>query len=141
MDKHSAYVFSKLGRVRSSALRMLSESAGLHLAQPPILGLLAKEPNLTQNEIAQRLLLTQASVTMNLARMEKAGLIYKNQDDADGRKLRVNMTNLGAERFSEVNKLLEEFEDIVFKGFNNAEKEALISSLNKISDNIEKFLP
>jgi DNA-binding MarR family transcriptional regulator len=141
MYKHSASILGKLGRVRSSALRVLSESVGLHLAQPPILSLLKDEPNLTQNEIAQRLSLTQASVTMNLARMEKAGLIYKSPDEEDGRKLRINSTSLGAERFTEIEKLLEEFEGVMFQGFNETEKQALLVSLTKVIDNIENALP
>ncbi len=140
MDKHSVEIFSKLGRVRSNALRMLSESVGLHLAQPPILSLLSKESNLTQNEIAQRLSLTQASVTMNLARMEKAGLIYKSPDDRDGRKLRINATDLGAERYREIEKLLVNFENTIFKGFDETEKETILTNLIKISENIESAL-
>jgi DNA-binding MarR family transcriptional regulator len=137
MYKKSANVLGKLGKVRSSALRTLSESVGLHLAQPPILSILSDEPNLTLNEIADRLSLTQASVTMNLARMEKAGLIYKSPDDTDGRKLRINSTNLGAERFKEIEKLLADFEGIMFKGFNEDEKASLLKNLTKIIDNIE----
>jgi DNA-binding MarR family transcriptional regulator len=137
MYKKSANILGKLGKVRSSALRNLSESVGLHLAQPPILSILSEEPNLTLNEIASRLSLTQASVTMNLARMEKAGLIYKSPDDTDGRKLRINSTSLGAERFREIEKLLEDFEGVMFKGFNEDEKTALLKSLTKLIDNIE----
>jgi DNA-binding MarR family transcriptional regulator len=137
MYKKSANILGKLGKVRSSALRNLSESVGLHLAQPPILSILSEEPNLTLNEIASRLSLTQASVTMNLARMEKAGLIYKSPDDTDGRKLRINSTSLGAERFKEIEKLLEDFEGVMFKGFEEDEKNALLKGLTKLIDNIE----
>jgi DNA-binding MarR family transcriptional regulator len=69
--------------------------------------------------------------------MEKAGLIYKSPDDTDGRKLRINSTNLGAERFKEIEKLLDEFEGVMFKGFNEDEKNSLLKSLTKIIDNIE----
>jgi DNA-binding MarR family transcriptional regulator len=78
---------------------------------------------------------------MNLARMEKAGLIYKSPDEEDGRKLRINSTTLGAERFAEIEKLLEEFERVIFHGFNETEKRALLTSLTKIIDNIENSMP
>ena len=138
--RHETSVFGRFCRLRTEALGALSEKAGLHVAQPPVLSLLMFYPGMTIMEIAEKLRLAQASVTNNVSRMEKMGLVTKTQDADDGRKIRVNVTEKGQKCFEAVEASIKQFNEEMFAGFSEEEKARMLEDTKRIIHNIEKFL-
>ncbi len=135
--KSSVPVFGKFIRLWKSVLSKYVESIGLNSAQPPILGHLVMEPDLTQKELAERLNVTQASITMTVNRMEKAGLIIKTTDEKDSRKVRMKMTEKAFRLFIKVDWVLEEFDKMFFNGFTEEEKNLFLDLIRKGGLNLE----
>ncbi len=71
--------------------------SGISLAQHDVLANVVHSPGLTQQEIADRLLVARSNVSMLLSSMEKAGLLTRVRDRDDARMRRVFATPRGRE--------------------------------------------
>ena len=83
-----ARVFQKIDRATASDLR----AWGLSVAQFDVLAQLGTAEGLTQQELADRLLVTKGNVSQLIARMEGRGLIRRCQE---GRTMRLFLTPTG----------------------------------------------
>ena len=70
---------------------------GISLAQHDVLANVVHSPGLTQQEIADRLLVARSNVSMLLSSMEKTGLLKRVRDRNDARIRRVFATPRGRE--------------------------------------------
>ena len=82
-------------------LGQVLESAGLTLPQFDVLANLGMTEGITQQELADKLLVTKGNVVGLLDRMESAGLVERRADPNDRRANRVFMTHRGAEALRE----------------------------------------
>lgn len=139
-ELHVISTFSVFSKLRLTSLSILSESEGLNTAVAPVLRILVKTPNITQVEIANKLMQAQASVTKNLMRMEKNGLITKTQDEDDGRKFRINPTTLGITKFNNLVKKIIEFEANIYDGMTESEKDNFIMTMRKVNTCLSEFV-
>jgi DNA-binding MarR family transcriptional regulator len=73
---------------------VLSDS-GLTLAQFDVLANLGMSEGITQQELAERLLVTKGNVCGVLDRMESAGLVERRADPTDRRVNRIHLTRQG----------------------------------------------
>lgn len=73
---------------------VLSDS-GLTLAQFDVLANLGMSEGITQQELAERLLVTKGNVCGVLDRMESAGLVERRPDAKDRRANRIHLTRQG----------------------------------------------
>jgi len=90
-----ARVFQKVNRATNEYLRV----QGLTTAQFDILARVGAAEGITQQELADSLLVTKGNVCQILDRMEHRGLITRRQD---GRVNRLFLTDTGRRRFAEV---------------------------------------
>lgn len=68
---------------------------GISLAQHDVLANVMHAPGLTQQEIADRLLVARSNVSMLLSSMEKSGLLERTKDETDRRIRRIFLTPRG----------------------------------------------
>lgn len=68
---------------------------GISLAQHDVLANVMHAPGLTQQEIADRLLVARSNVSMLLSSMEKSGLLERTKDENDRRIRRIFLTPRG----------------------------------------------
>lgn len=85
--------------------RQVSESLARHeitLPQFDVLATLRFSEGATQQELAERLLVTKGNVCGVLDRLEKLGWVKRNPDPADGRVNRVGLTAAGRRKVEAV---------------------------------------
>jgi DNA-binding MarR family transcriptional regulator len=82
-------------------LAKVLEAAGLTLAQFDVLANLGMGEGVTQQELAEKLLVTKGNVVGLLDRMELAGLVERRADPADRRANRIHLTRRGREALRE----------------------------------------
>ncbi|MDC7684832.1 MarR family winged helix-turn-helix transcriptional regulator [Asticcacaulis sp. BYS171W] len=68
---------------------------GLKLAQHDILANICRMPGLTQNELAERLLVGRSNLSMLLPELERRGWVERRADPADRRVRRLHLTGEG----------------------------------------------
>jgi DNA-binding MarR family transcriptional regulator len=128
MEKSISYLIAQVGKLhRNKAAELLAE-CGLYVGQEQFLMHLWQADGQTQSEIAEWLCVQPATVTRMLARMEKAGLVRREQDAEDARVSRVYLTEQGRELREPVEKAWQELERQTVASF-NAEERALLRQL------------
>jgi len=82
----------RLVRLLRLADRAAQQEAGLSGAQLFVLSELAKSPSLSLNELAERTRTDQSSVSVVVTRLVERGLIARDRDARDARRLALNVT-------------------------------------------------
>ena len=113
----------------------------LHLkpGQAGILFWLAREGELSQKKLAQRMGITPPSMTVAIRKLEEQGLIEKETDPSDQRSFRIRLTQEGGSMLEKIRGILDEMEADVYQGFTQEEKLLLRRLLINIKDNLMKM--
>jgi DNA-binding MarR family transcriptional regulator len=114
--------------------RKLVRSTGLTGPQLLILKELMQENNSTVTRLAERISLSQATVTDILKRLESRKLITRNRSKKDKRCVEVALTDLARELVEQAPPLLQEKFVERFTGLKTWEKSQLLASLGCIAD-------
>ncbi|KYO67350.1 MarR family winged helix-turn-helix transcriptional regulator [Thermovenabulum gondwanense] len=137
-EKNTLYgLFMKVIRLHYLKLYEYLEGLNIYPGQPPILFSLYKEDGQSQKDLAKRLNLKPATLTVMLGRIEKAGYIIRKQDDRDQRVQRVYLTDKGRKTCEILKEVISRIEGECFKDFSEHEKEILEDLLLKMSRNLE----
>lgn len=102
---------------------------GLNVAQFDILDTLAAREGLTQQDLADALLVTKGNVTYHLCRMEERGLVDRRPE---GRKNRLYLTGEGRRLLEEALPEHEALIDVRFSGLSVEERAQLAELLKKL---------
>lgn len=113
-----------------------ASALGLYFGQPAIIEYITQNNGCTQKELAEHLHISPASVATTLKRMEKAGFIARIEDKVDTRKKRLTVTERGAYALRDFRNICDETDMQLFAGFNEDEKEQLMSYLKRLNTNI-----
>ena len=114
------------------------DEIGIHPGQLPLLRLLDIQDGLSQKEIASRLSLSAPTVTMSIRRLEKNGLVSRQQDQRDQRVSRIYLTDLGESCAAQIEKILVQNEKVLQRGFNEAELCLLKRFCEQLRENIQQ---
>lgn len=115
---------------------LLLGKLGLYPGQPAILFMLWEKDGRTQKELANKLGLKPATISIMVKRMEKAGLVERQEDREDLRISRIYVTEQGKKIRLEVETVVKELNDQCFNGFTMEEKLLLRRFLLQMLDNL-----
>lgn len=85
-------------------------------------------------EIAERVGLSQSTLTGMLTRMEKAGLIERRRDPVDGRAVRVRLTSAGRALEPKCWQVIDQLRQAFRKSLSDSELNELRVGLSKLSN-------
>lgn len=129
-------VFSQVIRLHHRRSHAFLEKMGIYPGQPPLLFSLLRKNGQSQKELAERLHVQAATVTVMLGRMEKTGLIERRQDENDQRVSRVYLTERGKMFCEELRETMKSFNRECFKNFTDEEQILLRRFFMQIRDNL-----
>jgi DNA-binding MarR family transcriptional regulator len=113
-------------------------SLGIHRTQHRILMHLARTDKLpSQKELAERLDVTPAAVTVALKKIEKDGYVERTLGQ-DNRFNELRITEKGRELVKKSKKLFSEVDTSMFDGFTDEELDTYIFCMEKLQANIKK---
>lgn len=137
-DKDSLYnVFYQVIRLHYHRTHMMLDKIGVYPGQPPMLYFLEKEDGQSQKDLADKLNVKPATITVMLNRMEKSGLVLRKQDDEDQRISRVYITEKGKEVYKQVEETMSSIESECFYNFTEEEKIVLRRLFMQMRDNLK----
>lgn len=126
----------------SRALLRLQEGRirpfGFGMSQMPVLHALQDGGSLSQKELAAWARVEQPTMAEMLARMERDGVIHREPNPKDGRGTLISLTPTSLSRLPEAKEALIEGEQEAMAGFSAAEKELLLTLLQRVVSNLEK---
>lgn len=113
--------------------RQLSKVSGLTSPQLLILQLLRQHAELTVGEVAQRVSLSQATVTTIIDRLEKRGLVKRERGSSDKRKVYVYLTDAANAVLLDAPKPLQESFVQQFQDLHDWEQTMILSALERVA--------
>ncbi|MFD0682185.1 MULTISPECIES: MarR family winged helix-turn-helix transcriptional regulator [unclassified Paenibacillus] len=144
MDTHTSdslhSVFMRVLRTHRHTMHSLLQDQEVYPGQPPLLFALSKQDGQSQKELAERLHIKPATLTVMLNRTEKNGLVERKPDDKDQRISRVYLTDKGREAHEEVRNAFKIMEAQCFENFTVEDQELLRKLLLQMYDNLKKNL-
>jgi len=105
-----------------------------------VLNMLADSPSpLPPNEIADRLIITRATVTGLLDSLERRGYVRRTPHPSDRRMLLVEITQAGRETANQYRPVIHRQQKIWFGSLDENEQQQLISSLHSLQTSLINF--
>lgn len=131
---------SRVYRRRFQLSEILLDQIGVGPGQVPILSQLSYHGELTQRELAEHTHVTAATISGTLKRMEKAGIVYRTDDNRDARVSIVRLTDKGKIVAEQARQQFIEADKEMLKGFTDSECEMLVECLERMRENIADAL-
>lgn len=137
--------FRRLGKqffmikiIQRKLIQSMTDHHELHHGQLPLLETIISQPDCTQQELAQILHITPASVAQSAAKLQKAGLIEKRVDPDNKRCNRICATETGVHVAEHYRRSFDEMNRLTFSGLTQEEQAQLSQLLDKILSNFGK---
>lgn len=125
---------------RRTCMHRKASRLDLYAGQPPVLAFIMEHPGCTQNEIADHLSVTPASIAFSTKRMQKGGLIQKQVNANDMRCNKLYLTPHGKEVMEAFGTEYEKLNEDIFCGFSSDELEQFSSYIRRLQENLDKIL-
>ncbi|MFZ5631284.1 MAG: MarR family winged helix-turn-helix transcriptional regulator [Bacillota bacterium] len=100
---------------------------------------MAGDRGLTQSELGKKMLVSRANITGLIERLEKEGLVLRQEDPSDKRAFRVCLTDRAAALMEAFLPVHNDYMHRAMSALDSAEKEALISLLEKLKKGLESL--
>ncbi len=121
------------------ASRQIFNDYGLTESQPKILYILDFNEGIIQKDFASLCAIKPSTMTVQLARLEKEGLIRKESCYISGGKkaYRIYLTKRGKEIADSLIERIDNIEAVSFNGFTSEERTQLLSMLERVEGNLK----
>ncbi len=112
---------------------------GFGMSQMPVLHALGDGGAMSQKELASWARVEQPTMAEMLARMARDGVVQRSPNPNDGRVSLTSLTPRALQQLPKAKAALMEVEHAAMVGFSKAEKAQLLTLLQRMVDNLEKF--
>ena len=126
-------------RVERQYLRDRLGNMGLQALDGMVIRLLAREGRMRQEDIVHKLVLDKSAVARTLARLEKLGVVERAVSDRCRREKLVAITPAGLELYGRIERVLEEWKEICYRGLSPQELEQYSAFLSRVTDNVTQY--
>jgi len=131
---------TKLFVTHRKCILQQSQAYGLYVGQPQVLDFIRSNPGCTQNDIANALGVSPASIAFSTKRLQSAGVLMKQLNTLDMRRNKLYVTPEGVEALDRFENSLSEINEKIFEGFSEEELQQLEQFAGRINCNLEKIM-
>lgn len=131
-----SFAIAKAAKLHRQRADEILNEIGLHVGQEMLLNVLWTQGEMTQTELANRLEIQPATLTVALKRLEKSGLIVRSRDPEDQRVSKVQPSFKSGELRDGVMLAWAKLERETVQNLSEAEQKMLTILLNKVSDGL-----
>ncbi len=107
---HTTYLIGRLDRIIRRALEERLRSHGVTLLGYTAMTVLAVRPGLSNAQLARRSFMTPQGMNQAVAVLAEGGFIQRSPDDANRRRQRIELTDLGHRVVGECSAAVAEYE-------------------------------
>lgn len=130
--------FARHEAVRSGHARRIGLVGIEYTVLISIRHLVADEGKASVNRVAEHLYLSGAFITTITNKLLKRGLIHKEQDSVDRRRVRLDVSDKGNELLAELAPIQRQVNDVQFEPLSAAEFHQLISIVERLIESSER---
>ncbi|MCE5188179.1 MAG: MarR family winged helix-turn-helix transcriptional regulator [Eubacteriales bacterium] len=128
--------FMLLHLLRRRMIHDINSEKEIVPGQYPLLNYLSKNPGASQQDLANMLFVSPASVAQSAKRLQNAGMLEKTIDPVNLRKNRLCVTPAGQEAVEAFQALSDQIDRRTFLGFSELEQAMLLDFLNRMILNL-----
>jgi DNA-binding MarR family transcriptional regulator len=125
--KHRLYAYNALGKDRWG----INQDLAIHY--------IAQNKKLNQKDLANKLNITPASVSVIVHQMESEGLLIRIPNEEDGRQFNLLLTEKGQNLVSKIRNSWSKIQQKITNGLHKSEKVALMHLLQKVEKNLDEL--
>lgn len=133
---NNVYVIKQIELVLRPQFIALCRSVGMTAPQYTALTVLLRRPGITSSELARRSFVRAQTMAMTLEPMLEAGHVRREPDPANGRRMRLFLTESGRTTIRTLSGALSELEDTLVEGFSDREREQFAEFLRRANLNL-----
>lgn len=133
---HTSTLLKKANRLLIKKANELLKPHGITHAYTYFLMELYQQNGLTQSEMHKRIGIEQPTAVRTLDRMERDGLILREQSPSDRRALQIKLTEKGKHYRETILDCAKELNGIALKGFTAQESLLLNQLINRLNANL-----
>lgn len=130
-------VLRKIIQRKYHVMEMKLEKYGLVKGQADLLLLIKDNDGITQNELADIIGIKDSSMSVRLYKLEQSGYILREIDENNLKKKRVYITIEGKKISTQCRRFIREFEERMYEGFSQKEKNQFKKSIKKMLNNLK----
>ena len=135
--KSFGYQVNHLARLFARRLDQNIQPLGVASGQMPALLALLEQDGLTQKELRHRVQVEQPTLANTLNRMERDGLITRQNDPEDGRAIRISLTNKAREIADPLIQSARMVNEAATAGLSPEEQEKMLDLLARMIGNLQ----
>jgi DNA-binding MarR family transcriptional regulator len=139
MQHELAHLLRTLDRILKRSIDKRVEDTGVYRSQHRLLMTLGRSPGISQTELAERMEISAAAVTVSLKKLEKSGFISRQCDENDNRVNQVVITEKGKKAIDKSIQYFDEIEDAFFSDFTQQEMEQVEVFFRRMAANGENY--
>lgn len=129
----SLVALRRILRATDRYARDLAKAAGLTAAQFRVLQVVAERGFCTAKDIAQRMRISQATVTSLVDKLVRQGMVTRQRSETDRRQTNIVITDLGRETIKKAPDALQQRYVRKFEALEDWEQASLISALERVA--------
>ncbi|MCZ8522131.1 MULTISPECIES: MarR family winged helix-turn-helix transcriptional regulator [Paenibacillus] len=132
------FLISRVMRLYKHRVHAHIQDFEVHAGQPPLLTHLAEQDGQRQHELADKLRVKPATLTVMINRMAKVGLLERRPDPQDQRISRVYLTEKGRLAHAAVREALREMEQVTMARISPEERLLLRRLILQMYENLQE---
>lgn len=138
MDNSRENAFFDIEMLRRRLVRPFLIDLGLTVGQgqPRILRELRKHGTMNQKELAKLCFMNVTTMSRTLDRMEKDGLLKRENNPVSRRSWNVLLTDYGSQKADEVIRIFNRIDNVIYNGFSEEEVQTLSVMAGKVEKNL-----
>lgn len=130
------HMFGAVMRTHDILLNKILNRYGLYKSQPVILELLERYPGITQQELADCLEVSKATIAASLKRMERVGFVQRTPDPQDTRRNRITITEQGRKASRDCRQEVERLKETLFSQVTPQDEVLLTDLLRRMYESL-----
>ncbi len=132
--------YVRVSRLHHRFMERKLETTGVYRSQHQLLMFVARDPSISQKELARKYGVSTATIAVSLKKLEKGGYIDRKVDERDNRFNQIGMTEKGRKVVKDSFRIFQEVENCLCLGFSEEDYEVMGRLLDKMYQNMEDYL-
>lgn len=135
-NKSVGWTLVQASRLHRSRIGDKLSSLGLFAGQEQVLQALLSHETISMGDLAEMLRVRPSTASKTISRLSTQGFVKRKIETDDGRVVKVMLTEEGAAKANEINKLWDDVEEELLDGFDNKERRRLKKLLRRAARNL-----
>ena len=111
-----------------------SKELKINPAECMFLSLIYYKDGISQREIANKLIVSEANITKTFKKLEEKKMVFKTIDEENNARRNLHLTQKGEDTFEKCILIFDKYDSILFEGLTDEQKDKMETQVKQIGD-------